>query len=1078
MRLNITLKILSIFTMLTISTAASAIQPSNYINSSPLVLFNMDSGLVIDAHLPPDTIIRHYNYHGGENQRWVFEDANQGRIRIKNIKSGLYIGLDEKGVTVQQAKSNERGQLWIIENVGISNGMSGVRIRSTTGVGYLRPMGGRKEIARAVAEGDKNGAVWYPVIYTKPDDKKKANNSFDFLTKLSQWNIPDDNFIDIFLHIMPECAELDKPAAVGLLSSFVARAKVGELNLDNSRKLARAFAKAGLINQAVAYIYSRATGLENDKRQYLYHEGFRSGHELFLTFSSDDRYSSILQSSTDISDISYQIFWMVYNLHIKGENGTVIDVLGRIPKKLWYPCSYDTEIYRIYAKALVEQGAFEEGLQQLLEAIAINDKRQNDNYHLLLHPRFGISARFVESKNFEALFDNALIYFRNTGFENYQASEGLFQFCVVQASESINKGDIQRALLYRDILNEIAQGHIKNRKPNEPAVDTIKNAEHYTRAIEYRINNIDKVKTAYRFKWLGVFFTGTDMEMKDGNGNTYRRVYQMPEHKLKELIRYNHEQARTAAMFYFYLTEGNIDMEFDFVEHRSVIKKVGVNEKGNLVGSRISQGHIEPNPGELLYRNINNYDGIIYLYEKEINGGNWYGGPNHPMFVPFSTFSLHSRSSMWLNIGGCMGIYIHEMFHNFEWDIKPTHGFLEENREHWSDEYRKAFERFKGSSEHHYYVQKFRDVINPKGYDRFKNRLLRPDNMPREQFDSLMAGFYKVGLEKAELSDQLFEKAQNELHNKNYNEAKELYKKALELNPYNHRGTRNLINLFNSNLSSLDEKYIYFRQYLEHFPTVDLSYSRWVADQLFGWYFRNKRFEELVTIYEKVTGVFAGTELASLIDYYFDRALEGLGRIGEVKKTVPDENGVLINYDFTNAHIFDYYKNVKFNLQSGVTFAEFNGVDSHIDLGARRYITGKNPFIIRAEVMSVANGKRQIIIQQRSKQAFDGEYMLYVNPDGTVELFVFGEGRESVKIKTDISIQDGKFHKIEAHLMGNGNAVINIDGKTAAEKPYRPVNLVPIQVYIGGDLRDNRDYFYGGMRSVSVHIITESGHTD
>lgn len=752
-----------------------------------------------------------------------------------------------------------------------------------------------------------------------------------------------------------------------------------------------------------------------------------------------------------------RLFWIVYSMFIRERHADIIDVLESLPKEMWYPSHYDTEIYRIYAYALIDRHREAEALPVIYEAISKNDKRQEKNYEVLLG-RPSAARLFFNSPEYKNIFPQMVSHFRNIKFSEQASAKALYTFCITAIPKLIDSGDTKSALDHAALLNEIAKT-----MPDDK--NRLIEADFYKRAVDFRIKNQAKLKSAYNMKWLAIYYPAIDADLKDKSGKVYRRKNRYTPKEIELSTLFSRENTAIASLAYFFLTNGAVNMEFDFITHDSVVTKVDSNS--------IVHEETQPHPGRIYFENINEYDGFIQFYDQQVAGYTYYAGPFYPMFLPYSLYSTQLRFGAKMNRQANYQLFTHEIFHNYEnyFEVKPAHGFLRENSKTWPRTYRAGLLKYKvPESELIYYETIFKEIMNKRGFEIVKNRINRREKLSPDAFLKIASRIESVPVfDRVRESDVLHQEAFALQSSGRHNEAAAKWKRSVELNPWNHRAFASYINHYYYRLKDSPDRFKVYEDYFKTCGGVDPDGTSGPLSSLLDYYMKEKKYTEVTDVYRNLRSHYNMRRYESDLDYYYDRAGELSGDSANVRKPQHDSLKRVLHLDFSTAHVFSFHDNISFNLKAGITFAEFSGSDSYIDAGARSYISGKNAFAIKAEVLSLKNSKRQIIIQQRSRQAFDGEYMLYVNPDGRVEFFIYGEGKESVKITSVKSIQDNKFHRITALRASDGKASLYIDGVKAAETIAPPVSLVPIQVYIGADRRDIKDYFKGAMKYVSVY---------
>lgn len=146
----------------------------------------------------------------------------------------------------------------------------------------------------------------------------------------------------------------------------------------------------------------------------------------------------------------------------------------------------------------------------------------------------------------------------------------------------------------------------------------------------------------------------------------------------------------------------------------------------------------------------------------------------------------------------------------------------------------------------------------------------------------------------------------------------------------------------------------------------------------------------------------------------------------------------------------------------------FDGVSDNVKLGTGASLDGPTDFTVTAWIRTTST-QYQTIIQQRDVDGFNGEYLFFVNDDGTLSFVIFGDGRNQFLIGTQQSVNDGAWHFVAAGREGT-RGFIFIDGARATES-FGPIrNLAStIGIGVGSDIRANDSFFEGSIDEVSVY---------
>lgn len=152
-------------------------------------------------------------------------------------------------------------------------------------------------------------------------------------------------------------------------------------------------------------------------------------------------------------------------------------------------------------------------------------------------------------------------------------------------------------------------------------------------------------------------------------------------------------------------------------------------------------------------------------------------------------------------------------------------------------------------------------------------------------------------------------------------------------------------------------------------------------------------------------------------------------------------------------------------LQGGLAF---DGSGDHIDAGLGAAVVGKGGFAVAAWVRSSAS-RDQVVIQQRSAKDYNGQYMLHLTPSGQVRFWTFGGTIYGPIAVTPKPINDGEWHHVVGVRENDGTTRIYVDGQLHASVAGAPRALVPIQVYVGADMRNQSRFFDGSLDDVRIY---------
>ena len=148
----------------------------------------------------------------------------------------------------------------------------------------------------------------------------------------------------------------------------------------------------------------------------------------------------------------------------------------------------------------------------------------------------------------------------------------------------------------------------------------------------------------------------------------------------------------------------------------------------------------------------------------------------------------------------------------------------------------------------------------------------------------------------------------------------------------------------------------------------------------------------------------------------------------------------------------------------------FDGVDDGVLIGTAAAVTGSGDLSLAAWVKVDSGSPLGTVIQQREAGAtgHQGEYMLNVNANGTVNFFIYGTSTYQFDLTTAATINDGEWHHLTA-LRSGTTGKIYIDGVEAANGSGTIQALQSRAVSIGYDHRDSNKRFDGLIDDVRIY---------
>ncbi len=211
---------------------------------------------------------------------------------------------------------------------------------------------------------------------------------------------------------------------------------------------------------------------------------------------------------------------------------------------------------------------------------------------------------------------------------------------------------------------------------------------------------------------------------------------------------------------------------------------------------------IRPYPSELIFSNIDKYDHITWHFPA-IVAGQWVGNGgvrNNPL-IPFyfdSTIRGHVMMPVKKNVGGTL---VHEYLHTIEQStgyklLHLTEEQMRKNRPGWNP-------NPKFPMDFQYAHTFFQNEIplqfipgnkygNITGWNKFSWKTIYPFRFKKSIFDRVMSLNTQISPENIRQSAKIFNQAQKLKNVRKIDHAALLYKKAVELNPYNYQALKEL----------------------------------------------------------------------------------------------------------------------------------------------------------------------------------------------------------------------------------------------------------------------------------------------
>ncbi len=148
----------------------------------------------------------------------------------------------------------------------------------------------------------------------------------------------------------------------------------------------------------------------------------------------------------------------------------------------------------------------------------------------------------------------------------------------------------------------------------------------------------------------------------------------------------------------------------------------------------------------------------------------------------------------------------------------------------------------------------------------------------------------------------------------------------------------------------------------------------------------------------------------------------------------------------------------------------FNGVDNGVLMGAAPSVLGTGDFTVFAWVKVAPGSSGGAVIHQREAgtTGYQGEYVLNVNANGTVNFFVYGTSAYQFNLTTTATVNDGAWHLVSGVRSGATGSVY-LDGVSAATGSGTVQSLGSHAVSVGYDNRDSNKRFNGWLDDIRVY---------
>jgi len=297
-----------------------------------------------------------------------------------------------------------------------------------------------------------------------------------------------------------------------------------------------------------------------------------------------------------------------------------------------------------------------------------------------------------------------------------------------------------------------------------------------------RHKNLGIFKPLIEHKIIVLYIKNTDTQFKD------KKINAVFTDELKEAAYISQEICKKQIEV---LSKGKMTVSFSRLDIDAYVTELSSsisinNDTGKIEIVQAVIESLNPYPWEIIYKNIQSYDTFLFYWnDNRLTTGNNGGGAkalggasNLPIF-PYQLYSSkRGRIIISASLLDRPGTLLHEIFHTIEnkLDIKPIHGFYNQNRKYFPD--------WKGKGEFNYYEYHFDQIIKDNKISDLEFIKSFPDFTDDRVIEKNHNTFKEISYSNLNLAQKLYIQA-NELmeDKKKQNDAEKLFEKILEINP-------------------------------------------------------------------------------------------------------------------------------------------------------------------------------------------------------------------------------------------------------------------------------------------------------
>jgi len=441
-------------------------------------------------------------------------------------------------------------------------------------------------------------------------------------------------------------------------------------------------------------------------------------------------------------------------------------------------------LYQAYSKAKMDQKA----IASLRKGLSTKKKKKSWNqffYSRLLQ----LLTKTENVAGVIALEKKALGYLHSTGAKSaFWYSYLVAKFYRDKGYEMMAKDRADEADdFFRRALSRYHQGLGKHKKYfNSQKIVFIRKVNRFWQDKRHLADQ------AYQHKFLFIVLQHIDAFWKDKNGKKHHTKYSIKD-SVKESYKPAYSQFKKII---YYLTKGQIHLRFKTVIHPGTVRNIRYSLWKSAKGANGKSAQeidiyapvietMTPDPGEIFYKQRNNFDSFVTVFPSKGITGVCTGGMTRLSYVPLLKSSRHLRGKINMastTMGGNSArTLVHEFFHNIEgayrkWNKFPAHVYQKAFRRYWPVWYQ-------GQGELQYYKKFFEKIVFPNNINRLYFRD-KKEKLTQKEYQQKRNQFSNYSIKNLKKAKKLYQKGWKLFwKTKQYNQAIAVFKKSLTLFP-------------------------------------------------------------------------------------------------------------------------------------------------------------------------------------------------------------------------------------------------------------------------------------------------------